>query len=99
MAAVSSAVSAKRRITGIRATGDQLGGGLAVDGVMHLVLHRGEKLLSQGVARVVIHAGGVNVGDALQEASGSSQAFNVTPCTRYQAETRHRLVSFDSSTK
>ncbi|MDA8181621.1 hypothetical protein OW715_07335 [Acidithiobacillus ferriphilus] len=46
------------RQSAIRAAGDQLGGGLAVDGVMHLVLHRGEKLLSERLARVVIHARG-----------------------------------------
>ena len=48
--------------------GDQLGGGLAVDGEMHLVLYRGEKILGEWELRVVIDTGGVDVGDLLVKA-------------------------------
>ncbi len=46
---------------------DHLGGGLAVDRVVHLVLHRGEELLRERVVLVVVDARGVDVGDLLVE--------------------------------
>jgi hypothetical protein len=45
----------------VGAAGDHLGGGLAVGGPVHLVLHDGEELLRSVGARVIIHAGGVDV--------------------------------------
>ena len=45
---------------GISAPGDQLGGGVAVDGLVHLVLHGGEELLRGLGAGIVVDAGGVD---------------------------------------
>ena len=41
--------------------------GVAVDGEVELVLHRGEERLRRFRLRAVIHGGGVNVGDLLVE--------------------------------
>lgn len=48
---------------------DQLCRGMAVDGVMQFVLYFGEECLGSWCVLVVIHAGGVDVGDLLVEAS------------------------------
>ena len=48
--------------------GDQLSSRLAVNGVVHLVLHRGEKRLRERMAGVVVHTGGVDVGNLLVKA-------------------------------
>jgi len=48
---------------------DQLGGGVAVDGKVELVLDSGEKSLRRFSLCAVIHRGGVNVGNLLIEAT------------------------------
>jgi len=49
----------------IRPPHDQFGGGVAVHGAMHLVLHFGEELLRDRRVPVVIHRRGIDVGDLL----------------------------------
>ena len=48
---------------------DELGGGVAVDGVVELVLNGGEEALGGRGVLVVVDAGGVDVGDLLVEAT------------------------------
>jgi hypothetical protein len=55
------------RLVGIGAAVDDLGGGLAGDGPVHLVLHRLEEADADVQRRVVVDAGGVDVGDLLVE--------------------------------
>ncbi len=54
-------------LVGSSARGDELGGGVAVDGVMELVLDGGEEALGGRGVLVVVDAGGVDVGDLLVE--------------------------------
>ena len=56
-------------LAAVRALLDQLCRRMAVDGVVHLVLHRGKKLLGDSRLRVVIHAGGIDVRNLLIEAA------------------------------
>jgi hypothetical protein len=46
---------------------DQFGGRVAMHGPVQLVLHGGEEVLAQLVPRVVVDAGGIDVGDLLVE--------------------------------
>jgi len=48
---------------------DELGGSVAVDGVVELVLNGGEEALGGRGVLVVVDAGGVDVGDFLVEAT------------------------------
>jgi len=56
-------------LVGPGAGGDELGGGVAVDGVVELVLNGGEEALGGRSVLVVVDAGGVDVGDLLVEAT------------------------------
>ena len=56
-------------LVGPGAGGDELGGGVAVDGVVELVLNGGEEALGGRGVLVVVDAGGVDVGDLLVEAT------------------------------
>ena len=56
-------------LVGLGARGDEFGGGVAVDGVVELVLDGGEEPFGGGGVLVVVDAGGVDVGDLLVEAT------------------------------
>ena len=56
-------------LVGPGAGGDELGGSVAVDGVVELVLDGGEEALGGGCVLVVVDAGGVDIGDLLVEAA------------------------------
>ena len=55
-------------LIGVSPGADEFGSGLAVDGVVQLVLHGGEEAPGRRGVTVVVDAGGVDVGDLLVEA-------------------------------
>ena len=67
--AVRPAGQAHVGLVGPGAGGDELGGGVAVDGVVELVLDGGEEALGGRGVLVVVDAGCVDVGDLLVEAT------------------------------